>query len=59
MSSIENIYDLVFIDIEMPGLNGYETIIEIKNIIKNNKQSILDKESILITCSAYSDKMEI
>ena len=38
LAIIENIedYDLIFMDIEMPNMNGFETTIHIREVIKSN-----------------------
>jgi two-component system, response regulator, stage 0 sporulation protein F len=42
----ESSFDLIILDIKMPGMDGIQTLSEIKKIVKNQK---------VILCSAYGE----
>lgn len=46
-----NNYKIIFMDIEMPGKDGYETSMEIRKILQNGEN--INNDLIIIACSAH------
>ncbi|MDR1978189.1 MAG: response regulator [Synergistaceae bacterium] len=53
--SAENYYDMVFMDIQMPGIDGYETARRIRALTRSDAKSVL---IIALTANAYKEDAE-
>ena len=54
-SSPENYYDLIFMDIQMPGIDGYETTQQIRALDRDDASSIA---IIAMTANAYREDVQ-
>lgn len=51
-SSPENYYDIVFMDIQMPVMNGYQATVAIRSLSRNDAQSV---PIVAMTANAFAD----
>ncbi len=54
----KDIYDVIFLDIKMPVMNGHETLLEIRKIEEQN-QILIGEGSKIVMVSALSDQQNI